>query len=83
MIKECKVIMQNGINIVVLYDGIEVQLSSDTKESSVFIKQDNDRYILVTKQEYEKSLEEALNKVEIQKGMKESILSKKELKSEK
>lgn len=75
--------MQNGINIVVLYDGIEVQLSSDTKESSVFIKQDNDRYILVTKQEYEKSLEEALNKVEIQKGMKESILSKKELKSEK
>jgi hypothetical protein len=57
MIKECKVIMKNPINMVVLFDGIEVQMPSNDKVSTIaYVEYDNSKYYLSSKDEYEKEL---------------------------
>lgn len=55
MIKECKVVSQNDINAVVLFDNTRVQLpSSKIKSDTAFVKYENGRYSIVNKADYVK-----------------------------
>ena len=55
MIKECKVLMRNELVMVIDFDGKEIQMPSDHKDSNiVFVKYENDRFSIVDKLEKEK-----------------------------
>jgi len=56
MIKKCKIILHNEKNIVIDYDGILVQLPNTIGKNiaEVYVKHHNDKYYIVTKEEYEK-----------------------------
>ena len=55
MTKECKVLMRNELVMVVDFDGKEIQMPSDHKDTNiVFVKYENDRFSIVDKLEKEK-----------------------------
>lgn len=54
MIKKCKVLLNNGLNMVVDYDGIQIQMPSvSSKSGFVNIKFENDTYTLCDREEKE------------------------------
>lgn len=58
MIKECDVILKNKSIFVADYEGSEVQFTTTDllKEDTVYIKFEKEKYSIVSKEEYEKSL---------------------------
>ena len=55
MTKECKVLMRNELVMVVDFDGKEIQMPSDhTDKDTVFVKYENDKFLIVDKLEEEK-----------------------------
>lgn len=55
MIQECKVISQNDVNAVVLFDNIKVQLpSSKIKSDTAFVKYERGKFYIVDKTDYVK-----------------------------
>lgn len=55
MTKECKVLLRNELVMVVNFDGKEIQMPSDHKDTdTVFVKYENDRYSIICKMEEEK-----------------------------
>lgn len=55
MTKECKVLMRNELVMVVDFDGKEIQMPSDHKDTNiVFVKYENDKFLIVDKLEEEK-----------------------------
>lgn len=57
MVKECRVILRNPVNMVVLFGDIEVQMPSNNGVSSVvYIKYEDNKYTLSSKDEYDKEL---------------------------
>ena len=55
MTKECKVLMRNELVMVVDFDGKEIQMPSDhTDKDTVFVKYENDKFLIVYKLEEEK-----------------------------
>lgn len=66
MIKECKVLSYNKfLNILVFdYDGKQVQITSflDYKCKTVFVKYQNNKYEVVSKNEYDKYIHKETNK---------------------
>jgi len=64
MIKKCKVIFRNSINMVVDFDGIELQMPTDGLDNyEVFVNFKDNKYTLSTKDDYEKTLKTIKNKV--------------------
>lgn len=66
MIKECKVLSYNKfLNILVFdYDGKQVQATShlDDKCKTVFVKYQNNKYEIVSKNEYDEYIHKEINK---------------------
>lgn len=57
MIKKCKVILRNPINMVVLFDGIEVQMPNNGESGNIaYIKYDGNNYVGSNLLEYEDTL---------------------------
>lgn len=57
MTKECKVLMRNELVMVIDFDGKEIQMPSDHKDTNiVFVKYENDKFLIVDKLEEEKKL---------------------------
>lgn len=55
MTKECKVLLRNKLVMVVDFDGKEIQMPSDHKDTNtVFVKYEDDRYSITDKLEEEK-----------------------------
>ena len=56
MIKECKVVLRNQLIMVVLYGDKKIQMPTDnTTKQTVYVKKENEKYILVDKLEETKS----------------------------
>lgn len=69
MVKECRVVLRNPINMVVLFDGVEVQMPTDNgSKSVVYIKYDNGNYIICEESVYD----EYLNKSKRQREPKKN-----------
>lgn len=69
--------------MVIIFDGKEIQMPSvKTKEKTVFVKHEKEKYIVVTKAEYEKSLKVSVKKSTV-KVDKEIIDSNEESENEK
>jgi hypothetical protein len=66
MIKECKILTYNKfLNIIVFdYNGKHIQMTShlDDEYKTVFVKYQNNRYELVSKNEYDKYIYKETNK---------------------
>ena len=83
MIKECKVLSYNKfLNILVFdFDGKQIQTTAklDTECKTVFVKNKDGKYEIVSKNEYEKAVHNFnKNKVEISKAFKgKNILKEK------
>lgn len=57
MVKECRVILRNSVNMVVLFGDIEVQMPTDNgKVSTVYIKHENENYTVCEKSVYDEYL---------------------------
>lgn len=57
MIKECNVVYQNELVMVVKYDNNMIQFpSSDTKNGTVFVRCEGEKYTIVTEEDYQNSL---------------------------
>lgn len=57
MIKKCKVIARNAINMVIVYDGIEVQMPTDgTCDNDIYVKKINNTFILSSEDEFVKNI---------------------------
>ena len=57
MVKECKVILHNSAVVVADYDGIQVQFpATKSKTDVVYVKYTNGKYVIVTREDYEKAL---------------------------
>lgn len=55
MIKKCKVIARNTIHMVVIYDGIEVQMPTDfTSDTEVYIRKVGNGFVLSSENEFTK-----------------------------
>lgn len=55
MITECNIILNNGLNMVVNFNGKEIQLPSvNSKNKTCFVRQDKGFYSVVSKDEFEK-----------------------------
>ena len=55
MIKECKVILRNELVMVVLFDGKEIQITSDKQNTTtVFVKLEKGKYSIVSKDEFDR-----------------------------
>lgn len=56
MIKECKVLEWNELVMVVDFDGNKIQMSSTkNKEKVVYVKYENRKYNIVSREEYDQS----------------------------
>lgn len=76
MIKECKVVLDNGLNMVVLFDNKEVQMpSTKTKCSTVYVEKINGVYSLSSKSEFEKSIKPKKKEQTENKEVLEDVLS--------
>lgn len=66
MVKECKVLSYNSfLNILVFdYNGKSIQTTAiiDTDCKSVFVKYNDGKYEIVSKDEYQKSVENSIKK---------------------
>jgi hypothetical protein len=63
MVKECKVILHNSAVIVVDFDGTHIQFpAAKTNNETVYVEYVNDRYSIVSKNDYEKSLKPKADK---------------------
>lgn len=81
MIKECKVATDNELNMVILFNGSEIQMpSTKNNDKTVFVKCENNKYSLVDREIYIKSLKPTNKKSA--KVDKEIIDSVKESKNE-
>lgn len=58
MIHECKILSNNKIRNVIIFDldGKKIQTHCNTDETVVYVKEDNEKIVIVSKDEYEKSL---------------------------
>lgn len=55
MIKECNIISNNGLNMVINYDGKIIQMPSiHIHNSTCFVKYDKGFYSVVSREDYEK-----------------------------
>lgn len=55
MTRKCKVIARNAINMVIVYDGVEVQMPTDgTCDKEIYVKQIDDNYSISSIKEVEK-----------------------------
>lgn len=55
LIKECKVILHNDLVAVVLFDGKEIQVpNSKLINKTTYVKFENEKYTVVSKDEFEK-----------------------------
>lgn len=55
MIKKCKVLTRNELNMVIMYDDIEVQMPTDgTYDKYIYVKKYNNTYALSSEDEYKK-----------------------------
>ena len=70
MIKECDVILHNNRVAVILFDGMKIQIPhSELVKEKAYINFENDKYTIVSKEDFEK---QNLNtKVKIKKSIKE------------
>nr|WP_297932437.1 hypothetical protein [uncultured Lachnoclostridium sp.] len=77
MTKECKVLLRNKLVMVVNFDGKEIQMPSDHKETNtVFVKYENDRYSITDKLEEEKPVKaRPVSRVKKQKKVTEVELA--------
>lgn len=56
MIKECDVILHNNRVAVILFDGMKIQIPhSELIEEKAYINFENDRYTIVSKEDFEKT----------------------------
>lgn len=56
MIKECKVIKNNGVVAIALFNNVSVQIPSEFVNNNVaYIKFENNRHCVVTKAEYNRA----------------------------
>lgn len=70
MTKECKVLMRNEFVMVIDFDGKEIQMPSDHKDTNtVFVKFENDRYSITDKLE-EKKIEKVKPVLRVKKQKK-------------
>lgn len=78
MTKECKVLMRNEFVMVIDFDGKEIQMPSDHKDTNtVFVKFENDRYSITDKLEKKKIGKlQTVSKVKKQKKVTEVELAK-------
>jgi len=75
--------MDNGLNMVIIFDGKEIQMpSTKPNGKTVFVKHEKEKYAVVTKAEYEKSLKVATKKSPA-RAKKEIIDSEEESEDEK
>lgn len=84
MIKECKVILHNDLVSVVLFDKKEIQVPSNKLiGNTAYVKFDNDKYTVVSKNEFEKFVKrndrKSKNKEKFEKETVEKIFENSEL----
>lgn len=79
MIKECNVILHNSLVAVVVFDGKEIQVPSNKLiGKTAYVKYEKEKYIIVSKEEYLKSLEKKQKTNKKQDVEKEKIVMDKE-----
>lgn len=78
MTKECKVLMRNEFVMVIDFDGKEIQMPSDHKNTdTIFVKFENDRYSITDKLEENKVVKvKPVSRVKKQKKVTEVELAK-------
>lgn len=75
MIKECNVVLHNSLVAVFVFDGKEVQVPSNKLiDKTAYVKYENEKYIIVSKEEYLKSLEKKQKVSKKQDTKKENIV---------
>lgn len=75
MIKECNVILHNSFVAVVVFDGKEIQVpSNELIGKTAYVKLENNKYTVVSKEEYLKSLEKKQKVSKKQETKKENIV---------
>lgn len=63
MIKECRVVLHNQAVTVVDYDGTQVQFpATKSKTDVVYVEYSDGKYVIVEKEDYEKSLKPKADK---------------------
>lgn len=79
MIKECNVILHNSLVAVVVFDGKEIQVPSNKLiGKTAYVKCEKEKFIIVSKEEYLKSLEKKQKVSKKQEVEKENIVIDKE-----
>lgn len=75
LIKKCNVVIHNKEIIVVKYDDILVQFPNklDMFDSTLYVKCKNNKYILVTEEEYKKSISKKVTKKDNEKNNRDDI----------
>lgn len=64
MIKKCKILTRNTINMVILYDGVEVQLPADhTIDKIIYVKKTDNSFSISSEEEFERSIKKKQKKV--------------------
>lgn len=63
MIKKCKVVLHNSAVAIADFDGINIQFpATKTDGDVVYVEHSDNRYIIVSKEDYEKSLKPKTDK---------------------
>lgn len=79
MIKECNVILHNSLVAVVVFDGKKIQVPSNKLiGKTAYVKYEKEKYIIISKEEYLKSLEKKQKTNKKQDVEKEKIVIDKE-----
>ena len=77
LIKECKVILHNDLVAVVLFDKKEIQVSnSELIGTTAYVKFENEKYTVVSKDEYEKFNKRNMRKIKVEEQPIEEIVEK-------
>lgn len=77
MIRECNILLNNNLNMVIDFNGHEIQMpTSNPSGNTVFVRFENNRYTLATKEEYNillKTSTKKQHKLRENKNLEESI----------
>lgn len=75
MIKECNVVLHNSLVAVIVFDGKEIQVPSNKLiGKTAYVKLENNKYTVVSKDEYLKSTEKKQKASKKQEVKKENIV---------
>lgn len=77
--KKCRVISRNNLVMVVAYEDLKIQLPSDKSQSEyVYVKKENDKYVVVNESEATKYAPAKTKTVE-KKLINDAVIAKKSM----